>query len=123
MSDSIPFTPVPCARHDGWTYERQRAFIAALSDHGGIAAAARSVCMTPQGARKLRRRPGAEEFSMAWEMAQEQGRDRSYDEAVRRGRDGWLSPVIRNGKVVGHRHRFDNRLLYAACYAQPLPPL
>ena len=35
-------------------------------------------------------------------------------------RDGWTSPVMRNVRVVGHRHRFDNRLLYAACYCEPM---
>lgn len=49
----------------------------------------------------------------------QEGRGHSYDEAVKRGRDGWLSPVMRGGKVIGHRHRFDNRLLFAACYGEP----
>ena len=122
MSDSPPeFTPVStAARHDGWTPERQRAFITALASLGGVAAAARSVGMTPQTARRLRRRPGAEGFAGAWDIAVEQGRDRAREEAIRRGRDGWWSPVVRDGKVVGHRHRFDNRLLFAACYGEPM---
>jgi hypothetical protein len=118
--DSIPFTPAPAGnRHDGWTPERQRAFIAALSTHGGVAAAARSVGMTPQTARRLRKRAGAEDFARAWDLAQEDGRDRARDEALRRGREGWWAPVMRNGTVVGHRHRFDHRLLFAACYGEP----
>ncbi len=122
MSDSpYDFTPVPtAARHDGWTAERQRRFIAELASHGGVAAAARAVGMTPQGARQLRKRPGAEGFAHAWDIALEEGRGRSRDEAIRRGRDGWHSPIIRNGKIVGHRHRFDNRLLFAACYGEPM---
>jgi hypothetical protein len=37
----LPFTPVPVrARHDGWTPERPRHFIAALADTRCIAAAA-----------------------------------------------------------------------------------
>ncbi len=121
MSDSPPdFTPVPTSpRHDGWTPERQRAFIAALAEHGGVAAAARSVALTPQTARRLRKRPDATEFAFAWDCALAQGRDRSREEAIRRGRDGWWSPIMRNGKLVGHRHRFDNRLLFAACYGEP----
>ena len=122
--DAYTFAPVPgAARHDGWTPERQRAFIAALAQHGGVAAAARSVGMTPQTARRLRQRDGAADFAHAWDIAAEEGRGRSVDEAVRRGRDGWLVPVTRNGQVVGHRRRYDNRLLYAACYAQPPPRL
>lgn len=119
--DPLAFTPVPSAstRHDGWTPDRQRAFIAALSDHGGVAAAARAVGMTPQSANRLRKRAGAESFAHAWDCALVMGRDRSFEEAVRRGRDGWLSPITRNGRIVGHRHRFDNRLLFAACYGEP----
>lgn len=121
MNDSpYDFTPVPSAsRHDGWTPERQRAFIADVARHGGVAAAARSVGMTPQTARRLRKRPGAEGFAFAWDVAIQEGRDRSREEALRRGRDGWWSPVMRNGKLVGHRHRFYNRLLFAACYGEP----
>ena len=120
--DPYDFTPVPTStRHDGWTPDRQRAFIAALASHGGIAAAARAVGMTPQGARKLRLRPGAEGFARAWDVALEEGRIRSHQEAMRRGVEGDLVPVIRRGQVVGHRRRFNDRLLYAACYAQPPP--
>ena len=115
------FTPVATAsRSDGWTPDRQRRFIAALGEHGGVAAAARSVGMTPQTANRLRKRPDAGSFAEAWDKAVEEGRLRSYDEAVTRGLNGYLAPVIRHGKVVGHRHRFDNRLLYAACYGEPM---
>ena len=120
--DPLAFTPVPTAstRHDGWTAERQRGFVAALSLHGGVAQAARMVGMTPQTASRLRRRPGAEDFVRAWDLALAIGRQRSWEEAVRRGRDGHVTPVTRNGRVIGHRHRFDNRLLFAACYGSPM---
>jgi hypothetical protein len=47
-----PFTPVPrqCARHDGWTPQRQRAFIEALADTGSVAAACKAVSMSTNGA-------------------------------------------------------------------------
>ena len=76
--------------------------------------------MTPQSANRLRKRADAESFARAWDKAIEEGRARSYDAAVARGLHGYLAPVIRDGKVVGHRHRFDNRLLYAACYGAPM---
>lgn len=120
--DPLAFTPVLIAstRHDGWSPERQRAFIAALAEHGGVAAAARAVGMTPQSANRLRKRPDAESFARAWTAALFQGRQESRDEAIRRGRDGWLVPVTRRGKLVGYRRRFDSRLLFAACYAEPM---
>ena len=40
--DPYDFTPVATAsRSDGWTADRQRRFIAALAEHGGVAVAAR----------------------------------------------------------------------------------
>lgn len=66
-----PFTPVPrrCERHDGWTPERQIAFIEALADTGSVEAACKAVDMSTVGAYHLRRQPGAETFRKAWEAA------------------------------------------------------
>ena len=118
----IAFTPVATGstRHDGWTPERQRRFVALLAELGGVAAAARAVGMTPQSANRLRRRAGAESFAAACDAALEQGRLASLDEAIRRGREGWLVPVMRRGRVVGQRRRYDNRLLFAACFGEPM---
>ncbi|UVO49131.1 hypothetical protein M0208_00820 [Sphingomonas sp. SUN019] len=120
--DPLVFTPVATttARHDGWTPDRQRAFVAILASHGGVSAAARAVGMTPQTARRLRARPDAESFARAWDAALSEGRLRAQDEAMRRGREGHLVPVTRDGRVVGHRRRLDNRLLFAACYGEPM---
>ncbi|MCZ8171731.1 MAG: LysR family transcriptional regulator, partial [Brevundimonas sp.] len=54
--DQLPaFDPVPRKhRHDGWTPERQRAFIGALADTGSVSRAARHVNMSPEGAYYLR---------------------------------------------------------------------
>ena len=62
------FTPVPrqCNRHDGWTPERQRAFIEALADLGSVKHAAARINMSAVGAYTLRRQPGAEGFRAAW---------------------------------------------------------
>lgn len=120
-SDPLVLTPVDMgSRRDGWTAERQRGFVAALAEHGGVGQAARSVGMTPQTANRLHRRPDAEDFARAWDLALAIGRGRSFDEAVRRGMHGYLTPVIRNGRVVGQRRRLDNRLLFAACYGEPM---
>lgn len=66
-----PFTPVPrqYVRHDGWTPERQIAFIEALADTGSVEAACKAVDMSQAGAYNLRRQPGAESFRKAWQAA------------------------------------------------------
>lgn len=118
--DPFDFEPVATApRADGWSAERQRAFIVALAGHGGVAAAARAVGMTPQSARRLRHRPDAAGFARAWDAAVEQGRCVALDEAMRIAREGRLVPIVRRGKLIGHRRRFDSRLLFAACYGVP----
>lgn len=64
------FAPVPRKyRHDGWTPDRQKAFIEALADTGSVSRAAKMINMSPEGAYYLRRQPGAEAFRRAWEAA------------------------------------------------------
>jgi hypothetical protein len=62
------FTPVPGrARRDGWTAERQRAFIAALARTGCVGRAAAEAGMRRESAYRLKRRKGAESFAAAWD--------------------------------------------------------
>ncbi len=64
------FTPVPLRiRQDGWTPDRQRAFLAHLRLTGSVEAAARAVGMRRETAYRLRRRPGGESFAAAWDAA------------------------------------------------------
>ncbi|MBX9884567.1 MAG: hypothetical protein K2X68_06305 [Novosphingobium sp.] len=107
------FTPVPrqCNRHDGWTADRQRGFIEALADTGSVRAAAHAVNMTPEGAYYLRRQPGAEEFSKAWEAALALGVQRLEDVAMERALHGIEVPVYHFGAVVGSRKVYNDRLL------------
>ena len=106
------FTPVPRKpRHDGWTPERQKAFIAALADTGSVSRAARWVNMSPEGAYYLRRQPGAEGFRRAWEAALDFGVQRLKDIAYERAIDGQLSPVFVAGKLKGFRRIRNDRLL------------
>jgi len=76
MSDSpvnlFAFEPIPSAsnRHDGWTPERQRGFIHALSRIGMVSAAARAVGMSRNAAYALLKRAGPESgFACAWRDA------------------------------------------------------
>jgi hypothetical protein len=56
-------------RRNGWTAERQAAFLEALADTASVTEAARRVRMTPQSAHWLRRQPAAAEFRAAWAAA------------------------------------------------------
>jgi hypothetical protein len=66
----IPFEPVPVrARQDGWTVERQCAFIEALAETGIVEDACRRVGMSRTAPDKLRRRPLGVHFRRSWETA------------------------------------------------------
>ncbi|HVQ09831.1 MAG TPA: hypothetical protein VMS43_15485 [Allosphingosinicella sp.] len=82
LGDLLDFAPVPrkIRRVDGWTADRQRAFIAALAVTGSPRQAARAVGKAQWGVDRLREAEGAEGFSAAWDkamaMAEEKGRHR-----------------------------------------------
>ena len=99
------FAPVPrkSPRHDGWTVERQRAFIEALADTGCVAVAAKMVNMSQAGCYQLRRQPGATSFRRAWDAAQNLGLQIVKDEAFDRAMHGQLVPVFVGGKLMGFR--------------------
>jgi len=107
------FTPVPrlCVRHDGWTPERQQAFIEALADTGSVAAACRTVNMSAEGAYYLRRQPGAESFRAAWQSALDLGVQRLEDVAMERALNGIDVPVYSYGALIGTRKSYNDRLL------------
>ena len=111
--DPLPaFEAVPRKhRHDGWTPERQRAFIEALADTGCVSRAAARVNMSPEGAYYLRRQPNAESFRRAWEAALDFGIQRLKDIAFERAIDGQLVPIFVAGKLLGFRRKKNDRLL------------
>ena len=111
----IPFDPVPRLRQrrGGWSEARQRAFIAALSNCGSVAAAARSVGMTPRSAYRLCDADGADSFVRAWDEAIDMGVSRLRADALNRALEGGYVPVYRRGKLVRVEHRRNDRLAIA----------
>lgn len=127
------FAPVPVKRRaDGWTPVRQAEFIGVLAETGSVSAAAEFVGMARETAYRLRRKPGAEEFARAWDVAvaisgvrpsvhperavSGEGRTLvppkvSPDELWRRIVDGRWRPVLRRGKYAGSVHKADNSAL------------
>ncbi len=106
------FKPVPRKhRVDGWTPERQRAFIAALAATGSVTAAARSINMAKEGAYMLRLHPQGAGFRAAWEAALTAGLDRLGDIALERAIDGVPVPVFYKGEQCGEKRWYNDRLL------------
>jgi hypothetical protein len=113
VKEPVPeFTPVPRKyRYDGWTPERQKAFIAALAETGCVDRAARLVNIARTNCYELRRAPGAEEFRRAWDAALDFGLKRLKDIAFERAIEGYLVPVFVAGKLMGFRRKHNDALL------------
>ena len=111
----IEFDPVPRlrARRNGWSEERQRGFIAALSRCGSVAAAARHVGMTARSAYRLADADGADSFVAAWDQAIDFGLTHLRFDSLQRALDGEYVPVYRRGKLVRVEHRRNDRLAFA----------
>ena len=110
------FSPVPLrSRGDGWTPERQAAFLAALAETGSVCAAARRVGMARETAYRLRRKRGAESFAAAWDVVLGRGgegrRKVSSEERARRALYGLLKPVFHRGEHVATVKKADNSAL------------
>ena len=107
------FDPVPRQyyRHDGWTPERQKAFIEALADTGSVTRAAALVNMAQANCYTIRRAPGAESFRRAWEAALDFGVQRLKDIAFDRAIDGQMVPVFVAGRLMGFRRKTNDALL------------
>jgi hypothetical protein len=128
------FAPVPAKRRaDGWTPLRQVEFIGMLAETGSVSAAAEFVGMARETAYRLRRKPGAEEFAHAWDIAMQlAGARRPGQPGVlsqvryglaegaakvtppdlwRRIVDGRWRPVLRRGKYVGSVQKPDDSAL------------
>jgi hypothetical protein len=111
----LQFTPVPTrARHDGWSADDQRQFIARLARGHLVDEAAKSVGHSRQSAYALRRRAGAEEFAAAWTNAQALGRRIWQARRCSPGPDlayafdTLLVPRFYRGRLIGFVQRKDN---------------
>lgn len=109
-SDLLHFTPVPVrARRDGWTVKKQQFFILGLARGFTIGKAAAILGMSRKTAYELRRMPGADGFSAAWDAAL--ARARARKQAARppslseRALHGEWHPRLRHGRLIGWEHR------------------
>lgn len=117
--DFEPARPRP--RLDGWTPNRQVAFIQALAESGCVADACRAVGMSERSAYALRARPDAISFRNAWEVALDYAVRRLGDAALSRAINGVAVPVFYRGEQVGERRHYDERLaMFLLRYRDPL---
>jgi hypothetical protein len=108
----LEFEPVQLARRlDGWYPERQRAFIEELADCGIVREAAARVGMTERSARRLRLRPDAAAFNLAWDAAVRAGAERLHSIAYERAVNGTVRPRFYKGEQIAEERVYDNRLL------------
>jgi hypothetical protein len=114
MLEGAPdFAPAPrgAARYDGWTPERQRAFVKALAETGCVTRACAWIGMSTVGAYLLRKGAGAEAFAKAWDDALAVGTERLADIAYERAVYGVPVPVFHKGEQVGEKRWYNDRLL------------
>jgi len=108
---AITFEPVRVRpRHDGWTAERQIAFIEALAATKCVDEACRRVGMSDTSAYELRNRPCGAAFAKAWDIALDYLLDRVEDSAIERSIKGVARPIFYKGEQVGEWRHHDERL-------------
>lgn len=118
------FYPVPLrTRADGWTAARQCGFLAQLYITGSVTVAARSIGMSRESAHRLRARPGAASFALAWDrvltspgsgrfaMPKVDWRKVTNEQLVRQVESGLVQPVIYRGRMTAIRRKADNSAL------------
>ncbi len=96
-------------RHDGWTPQRQRAFLRALSETGSVRDACARAQISTTSAYRMRDRSAA--FDRAWRRALAKVAPTIEQAAYERAVLGWEEPVWHGGKIVGHRRRYSDGLL------------
>jgi len=105
-----PNLPARRPRRDGWTVERQEAFLKALATCGCVSQAARSVGLSRESAYHLYNRPSAADFRRGWEAALDCALRVIEDEAWSRAVNGVARPVFFRGEQVGEYRHYDEKL-------------
>lgn len=110
----------PRDRRDGWTPEKQVAFIEALAECACVTEACERVGLSPSTAYRLRRRVDAYSFRAAWDAALDYAVRRLSDAAFSRALHGVSRPVFFQGEQVGERRYYDERLtMFLLRYRDP----
>jgi len=121
-SSAPDFDPVHLRyRRDGCTPERQVAYIKALAECGCVREACARVGLSAEAVYELVRRPDAQSFRLAWEIALDNAVRRIGDGAFSRSLHGVAIPHYYKGELVGEHRRWDERLtMFILRYRDPL---
>jgi hypothetical protein len=113
--------PARRPRHDGWTVERQEAFLKALACCGCITDAAAAVGMSRQSAHNLYNHPRAEGFRRAFDAALDSAIPLRVEAgAWERAVKGVPRPIFYKGEQIGEYRHFDERLtMFLLRYRRP----
>ena len=115
-----PNLPARRPRHDGWTVERQEAFLKALAACGCVTHACRAVGLSRESAYQLYNRPSAAAFRRGWDAALDCSVRLVEDEAWARAIRGVARPVFYQGEQVGEYRHYDERLtMFLLRYRRP----
>ena len=98
-------------RHDGWTAERQRMFIATLAETGCISDACVAAGISPKSAYRLRADPRAGAFVEAWDHALVIATGRLASIAFDRAINGSTREYWKNGEMVAEVRAPSDRML------------
>jgi hypothetical protein len=100
-------------RHDGWTPDRQRAFLEAIAAGETVERACRLVQMSVASAYALKQRASGQSFALGWRAANLLGREAIADRMLTRAIDGQVETVTRPDGTTYSRHKYDNRTAMA----------
>lgn len=100
------------ARYDGWTGEKQKLFLTALSRGLNITRACAIVGLSRQSAYALRGAARGAAFALAWDAALLRARDVLADELMDRAFNGVRETVTYDDGRIVTRHRQDNQLAW-----------
>lgn len=99
-------------RYDGWTAEKQKRFLTALSRGHNVGQACAIVDMSRQSAYALRTSAKGAAFRLGWDAALLHARDALADELMDRAFNGVRESVTADSGAITTRHRYDNALAW-----------
>jgi hypothetical protein len=110
---TLSATFIASRQANGWTIERQRAFLETLAQCGYVNRAATFVGMTRQSAYDFKNSTAGRAFSLAWDAALLLARQGMIDDAFELAFEGSVERIYRDGKLVQEKRKRDPKMLLA----------